>query len=63
MDRQATRGNQSHTGSLGNGKINVLTISSGQECNAPQGGFRWVPGFFRRSIHTLCMPVSLCVGV
>lgn len=37
--------NQSHTGSLGEEKINISTISSGQESHAPQDGFRWIPEF------------------
>lgn len=30
---------------LGEEKINISTISSGQESHAPQDGFRWITGF------------------
>lgn len=38
-------------------KINVLTISGGQECAAPQGGFREVTRSILMSVRTPCVPV------
>lgn len=45
-DRQSRQtGGISHTqAALGKEKINVLTISSSQECTALRGGFRWYLG-------------------
>lgn len=50
---------------LGEEKINISTISSGQESHAPQDGFRWIPEFLTSWVHTFCVYLwthMLCVN-